>query len=148
MKRSEFKKLIKPIVAECIRESLAEGGLISGVISEVVKGMAPAASSAARPKAAPPNPVVERLQKNAFSKEQSEQLRTTKAKLMAAVGDTYNGVNLFEGTTPTSAQTSPQQQARPLSGQDGADPGVDISSLFGTVGRKWNAHMADVKEEK
>ena len=39
MKRSEFKKLIKPIVQECIKESLLEDGLISGIIAEVVKGM-------------------------------------------------------------------------------------------------------------
>ena len=39
MKKSEFKKLIKPIVQECIKESLLEDGLISGIIAEVVRGI-------------------------------------------------------------------------------------------------------------
>ena len=37
MKKSEFKKILRPIVNECIKESLMEDGLISGIIAEVVK---------------------------------------------------------------------------------------------------------------
>ncbi len=42
MKKSEFKKLIKPLVHECIKESLMEDGMISGIIAEVVRGMSTA----------------------------------------------------------------------------------------------------------
>ena len=68
---------------------------------------------------------------------------------MAAIGgNAYNGVNLFEGTTPAPAQASPTAQASPMSGQSAGDAGVDIGSLFGSVGRNWNAHMNEIKESK
>jgi len=55
---------------------------------------------------------------------------------------------LFEGTTPAPAQAAPTSQASPMSGQSPSDPGVDISSLFGAVGRNWNAHMNEMKERE
>ena len=39
MKKSELKKLIKPLVKECINEVLLEEGLLSNIVSEVAKGM-------------------------------------------------------------------------------------------------------------
>jgi len=149
MKKSEFKNLIKPIVQECIKESLLEDGLISGIIAEVVKGMSSQTiveTKAPQPKV---DPVMERMKANAFNKEQSGKLKQHKKKLMAAIGGSaYNGVDLFEGTTPAPAQASPSTQASPMSGQNPSDPGVDISNLFGAVGRNWNAHMNEIKERE
>jgi hypothetical protein len=146
MKKSEFKKLIKPIVQECIKESLLENGIISGVIAEVVKGMTPATVSAPPPT---PDPELNRLQRNAFSDKQNETLREHRSKLMSAIGEnTFNGVNLFEGTTPAPGQTTPQQQASPLSGQAPGDAGIDIGNIIGAVGRNWNAHMKETLKER
>lgn len=148
MKKSEFKKIIKPIVSECIKESLMEDGLISSIISEVVRGMSTAPPLVSEAKE-PVNPVKERMQQNAFGEQQSKKLQEHRAKLMSAIGgDAYNGVNLFEGTTPAPAQASPQQQAGPMAGQAPNDAGVDIGNLFGSVGRNWGAHMTDVKKGK
>ena len=147
MKKSEFKKLIKPIVSECIKESLMEDGLISGIIAEVVRGMSTPQPivEASAPKA---DTTIERMKRNAFSKEQSGKLKEHRAKLMSAIGgEAYNGVNLFEGTTPAPAQGSPNQQANPMSGQNPGDAGVDIGNLFGSVGTSWGAHMNKVKKE-
>ena len=149
MKKSEFKKLIKPIVQECIKESLLEDGLISGIIAEVVKGMA--SQTLVETKAPEPkiDPAMERMKANAFNKEQSGKLKQHKKKLMAAIGGgAYNGVDLFEGTTPAPSQQSPTSQATAMSGQSPQDPGVDITNLFGSVGRNWNAHMNEMKERK
>ena len=149
MKKSEFKKLIKPIVQECIKESLLEDGLISGIIAEVVKGMSSQTiveTKTPQPKA---DPVMKRMKANAFNKEQSGKLKEHKKKLMSAIGGAaYNGVDLFEGTTPAPAQAAPTSQASPMSGQSPSDPGVDISNLFGAVGRNWNAHMNEMKERE
>jgi len=148
MKKSELKKILKPLVHECIKESLLEDGLISGIIAEVVKGMATPQPlvEAVAPKV---DPVKERMRRNAFTSEQSTKLKEHKNKLMSAIGgNSYNGVDLFEGTTPGASQASPQQQASPMAGQNPGDPGVDITSLFGSVGRNWNAHMSDVREGK
>ena len=147
MKKSEFKKLIKPIVSECIKESLMEDGLISGIIAEVVRGMSAPQPivEAAAPKT---DPTVERMKRNAFSEEQSGKLKEHRAKLMSAIGgEAFNGVNLYEGTTPAPAQGSINQQANPMSGQSPTDAGVDIGNLFGSVGSSWGAHMNDVKKE-
>ena len=149
MKKSEFKKLIKPIVQECIKESLLEDGLISGIIAEVVKGMSSQTIVEAKVPESKIDPTMERMKANAFSKEQSGKLKEHKKKLMSAIGGAaYNGVNLFEGTTPGPAQASPTAQASPMSGQAPTDPGVDITGLFGSVGRNWNAHMNEMKERK
>ena len=147
MKKSEFKKLIKPIVNECIKESLMEDGLISGIIAEVVRGIS-APQPIVEATAPKSDPTVERMKRNAFSKEQSGKLKEHRAKLMSAIGgEAYNGVNLFEGTTPAPAQGSPNQQANPMSGQQSSDAGVDIGNLFGSVGSSWGAHMNKVKNE-
>jgi|TARA_R110002051_G_scaffold228923_1_gene291002 hypothetical protein len=148
MKKSEFKNLIKPLVHECIRESLVEDGLISSVIAEVVRGMTTAQPLVEH--ATPPrDPEVAQLQRNAFNKETSKKLHEQKKKLMSSIGKgSYNGIDLFEGTTPAPGQTSPQQQAGSLAGHSPQDPGVDINTLFGAVGSNWNAHMTEIKESK
>jgi len=148
MKKSELKKILKPLITECIKESLLEDGLIVGIVSEVVKSMG---VSAPVTKRVPPqaDPLKERMKRNAFSKEQTVKLREHKKKLMTAIGGgAYNGVDLFEGTTPAQAQKSGTHQATPLSGQESTDAGVDISNLFGAVGPAWGAHMNDVREGK
>jgi len=149
MKKSELKKILKPLVQECIKESLLEDGLISGIIAEVVKGVSTPGTIV---EAAPPprtDPIKERMKRNAFTSEQSKQLKEHKNKLMAAIGDaSYNGIDLFEGTTPAPNQASLTEQAGPLSGQAPGDQGVDITSLFSSVGNNWNAHMNEIKEGK
>ncbi len=39
MKKADLKKLIKPLVKECIHEVLIEEGVLSNVVSEVARGM-------------------------------------------------------------------------------------------------------------
>ena len=49
--------------------------------------------------------------------------------MLDAIGrEAFNGVNIFEGTTPTPPAGSSSQQG-PLSGQAPNDPGVDISDF-------------------
>ena len=51
--------------------------------------------------------------------------------------DAYNGVDLFEGTTPAPAQQSTSAGSVDL-GSPG-DAGVDISSLMGGASKIWDA---------
>ena len=95
------------------------------------------------------DPTLERLKRNAFTEEQSNKMKTHKTKLMKAIGSTaYNGVNLFEGTTPAPPQRSEDSAPSPLASQAAADAGVDISGLFGAVGNHWDAHLNEMKERK
>jgi hypothetical protein len=149
MKKSELKKILKPLVNECIKESLLEDGLISGIIAEVVRGVSSSPQPIVETITPKVDPIKERMRRNAFTKEQSSKLKEHKSKLMSAIGGgSYNGVNLFEGTTPAPGQTSPTQQASPLSGQPSGDAGVDISSLLGSVGNHWSAHMNETKQKE
>ena len=138
MKRSELKKLIKPIVKECIRESLLEDGVLSRVISEVVMGLNPTNNLVREEKK------TSRQQEQIVERRESETLQNLKAQrqemLDAIGGGNYNGVNLFEGTDPLTSAGSPGQAATPsspLAGVDAKDPGIDISSLVGNFGTAW-----------
>ena len=150
MKKSELKKILKPLIKECVKEVILDEGILSNIISEVARGIVGPAlveTQASPSAAAQPDPGVARLQRNAFGNKQNDKLKEQKRKLMEAVGSqSYNGVNLFEGTTPVPAQTTPTQQANPMAGVEPSDSGVDISGLFGNVGKNWNAHMEKVKD--
>ena len=66
------------------------------------------------------------------------RLDAKRKKMMEAVGgDIYNGVNLFEGTTPAPAPNNNDGQT-PLSGVAPSDPGVDISSVIGKSSAIWS----------
>ena len=130
MKRSDLKRLIKPIVKECIQESLLEGGILSRVISEVMKGMG-AQSQIVEAKA----PVVPIRDDKKLMQKERQQLLESKRQMLDAIGsEAYNGVNLFEGTKPMRRAGTPGKSDSghgPLKDVDPQDPGVDISSLMG-----------------
>jgi hypothetical protein len=124
MKRSELKNIIKPMVAECIKESLLEDGILSTVISEVVKGMNTQLMVEHAVEPIPPP------KKKDTSAAQTRKLEETRKQMLKAVGsNSYNGVNVFEGTKPAPAAAK-QNQHGPLKDTDPSDPGVDISALF------------------
>jgi|TARA_R110000824_G_scaffold31089_14_gene101581 hypothetical protein len=126
MKKAEFKKLIKPLVKECIQEALLEEGLLANVIAEVVKGLG-----------AGQKPIVEQKENNdeiakiqvEEKKKRARHIEETRKKMLTAVNaSAYNGVDLFEGTTPAPTDTKPGSA---MAGTAPNDPGVDISSLLG-----------------
>jgi len=136
MKRSELKKLIKPMVKDCIREVLLEEGLLSGIVSEVAKGLntAPLIREEVVHEAPRPRPRVEK---------KSDHLAAERKLLLDAIGrDAYGGVNIFEGVEPAPPQQSPQTMAaNPLANENPSDPGVDISGIFNMGGKNWKALM-------
>ena len=107
MKKSQLKQILKPLVNECIKESLMEDGLISGIIAEVVKGMSTSPQPIVESQQPVVDPTTERIKRNAFSAEQSQKMQNHRATLMEAIGkDSYNGVNLFEGTSAGPSESS------------------------------------------
>ena len=130
MKKAELKKILKPLIKECIKEVIFEDGTLSTIISEVLKGTS--TQQVVHETKAP-----ERLETNQEAQQRRSQLlKEQKKKMLDSIGkDAYNGVNLFEGTTPMSAprdETSPQGSGA-LDGMSPGDPGVDISA-FGALG--------------
>ena len=132
MKKSELKQLIKPIVKECINEVLLEEGLLSNVVAEVTKGLQQnviVESQAA--------PIQESTQHQQQAKQSRAQMQQHRKSLMASVGrDGYNGMDLFEGTTPMESHAPPAGRADLGSP---TDAGVDISSLVGNSSAIWKA---------
>jgi len=123
MKKNELKKMLKPLIKECIKEVIFEEGALSTIISEVMKGTS-GSERIVETKAQQP--------KQDFAKQERKlnEAKERRKKLLDSIGaDAYNGVNLFEGTTPAPAPSSGGGQG-PLDGVAPSDPGVDISSIF------------------
>tara|TARA_Y100000296_G_C5061676_1_gene200192 strand:- start:223 stop:615 length:393 start_codon:yes stop_codon:yes gene_type:complete len=128
MKKNDLKLLIKPLVQECIQEILIEEGLLSTVVAEVAKGLQGNLVLEAAPPTSPP--ITETLV------PQPRDLRNQRKELMEVIGTkAYNGVDLFEGTTPT--RQAPAKGHTDLG--DPRDAGVDISALVGNASQIWRS---------
>jgi len=138
MKRTELKKLIKPLVKECVQETILNDGLLSNIVSEVMQGMGNQFLVENKEQVVPTMSNENSVQMEQLKERQNE----TRKRLLDEIGkDAYNGVDLFEGTTPIrdSGQPSLTAQASPMSGQDPDDAGVDISSIVALGGKNWKA---------
>jgi len=136
MNKSDLKKLIKPIVKECINEVLIEEGVLSNIVSEVATGLQGNTITESRSAPAPERDV-EVKRKNA---QAAKKIQEHRKKMMDAIGsDAYNGVDLFEGTSPMSPQESTQTKAGSVDLGNPGDAGVDISSIMGGASQIWKA---------
>tara|TARA_R110002110_G_scaffold24247_5_gene91163 strand:+ start:486 stop:875 length:390 start_codon:yes stop_codon:yes gene_type:complete len=121
MKVSELKRIIQPMIKECIREVLLEEGMLSRIVKETAEGLSG----------------VQILKEQKQSEEQKKQRIEeshkknieARKKLLDSIGtQKFGGVDVFENTSPMPAESSGNS---PLSGQDPNDAGVDISALPG-----------------
>tara|TARA_R110000823_G_scaffold256762_1_gene378605 strand:- start:583 stop:999 length:417 start_codon:yes stop_codon:yes gene_type:complete len=133
MNRNELKQMLKPLIKECIKEVIFEDGTLSSIVSEVARGMGQQTIVETKQ-------IFPIKQKPQYETDEQAKIRLDekKNKMMEAVGaEAYNGINLFEGTTPTSAQTDNNGQG-PLSDVDPADAGIDISKVMGKSSAIWS----------
>ena len=141
MNKSQLKKLIKPVVKECIQEVLIEEGLLTEVVAQVASGMSRQPIVENRPKKRNDKLFNEDLQMQRKSREANKKLQEHRKKLLDSIGgDAYNGVDLFEGTEPLRNTGTPGQAHTPsVLGDDPSDAGVDISSIMGNSSKIWQA---------
>ena len=141
MNKAQLKKLIKPVVKECIQEVLIEEGLLTEVVSQVAAGMTRQPIVENKPKKRNDSLFNEDLQMQRKSREANKKLQEHRKKLLDSIGcDAYNGVDLFEGTEPIRESAPPGATNRPnVLGDDPTDAGVDISSIMGNAGKIWQA---------
>lgn len=128
MKKSELKQIIKPIVEECVKDALLTSGLLSTVISEVVAGLQ--------------KPLIkeheETEQSNIIRQEEKKNILENKKKLLDAIGNSsYNGIDVFEGTTPMKSSGQNKTGYSPFEGVSPNDPGVNIDRLASNLGNVW-----------
>ena len=141
MNKSQLKKLIKPVVKECIQEVLIEEGLLTEVVAQVASGMSRQPIVENKPKKRNDKLFNEDLQMKRKSREANKKLQEHRRKLLDSIGgDAYNGVDLFEGTEPIRQTGTPGQAHNPsVLGDDPSDAGVDISSIMGNSSKIWQA---------
>jgi hypothetical protein len=142
MNKNELKKVLKPLIKECIKEVIFEEGALSTIISEVVKGTSGLVLEQRQEKIAKTTDKVLETHNETMQRIKETKMKEANSRrmLLDAIGkDSYNGVDLFEGTTPASAprgNSAAPQGSQPLDGVDPRDPGVDISS-FGMSSGIW-----------
>ncbi|QDP63344.1 MAG: hypothetical protein GOVbin703_91 [Prokaryotic dsDNA virus sp.] len=141
MNKKELKKLMKPIVEECIREVLLEEGVLSTIISEVVRGTS---GLVVEQKAPPQNTRQLQSEDETMLRLQERKAQTNQRRknLMDAIGkDAYGGVDLFEGTQPLTRHQAESSGAESgqgaLSGYAPDDAGVNIDGLLNIAGGAW-----------
>ena len=143
MNKAELKKILKPLIKECVKDVLFEDGVLSGVISEVVRGVQPQAILGQPSQAAAQlkeSKAIEESRKQMLE-ERHEAEKERRRKLLDATG--FKDFDVFEGTEPMSTageireSTSPAPSG-PLSGVAPDDSGVDISGILAVGnGQNW-----------
>ena len=125
---NKLKKVLRPLIMECIKEAIFEEGVLSTLVAEIAVGMGG-------------KQIVESEQPKTPKRDTeqvSRRLKESKDKMMESIGkDAYGGVNLFEGTDPLPNSTAPAHS--PMANRDPKDKGVDIDGLLGAFGKKWDA---------
>jgi len=132
MKRSDLTKLIKPIVKECVQEVLFKEGLLSSIVSEVAHGLGNQEVIREVKSSQPRHPPVDN---SANISSMKGELKRQRQELLESIGrDSFNGVDIFEGTEPLREQTN---QYSPLKDVNPGDAGVDISGIVALGGKNW-----------
>jgi hypothetical protein len=138
MNKKQLKETLKPLIKECVKEVIIEDGLLSGIVAEVMVGVNMANAQVITESSN--NTLNTEKRKTKALHDENHRRRKIDAdrkKMLDAIGnDSYNGVNLFEGTEPlkrggTPQESSPSGASGPLSGIDPSDAGVDITAFFG-----------------
>ena len=134
MNKEQLRKTLKPLIKECIKEVIFEEGVLSGIISEVMKSTSSQRIVETQIQPTYKKPQVDR-------EAQQRKLKEHRRRMLDSIGsESYNGVDLFEGTTPISSRDAGVGStggSRALEGVAPNDPGVDLSS-FGTSSALWS----------
>ncbi len=144
MKKADLKKLIKPIIKECMHEVIIESGVLSNIVSEVAKGMGNMIVEAKEPEQAPLQEAPQRNVNQEAIDLQKKRLQERREKLASSIGnDAYKHV--FEGMEPMVEQKSGNAQASALSDVPAGDKGIDISGIMAVGGKHWK-NLAHTKK--
>ncbi len=124
MKANEFKKLIKPIIKQTIKEVLLEEGVLSNIVSEVAIGLQ---NQRIVTEGVTVTKKTEDLEAKAERLERQRQEKIKKLNESSKLG------GVFTGTAPL-VESSGQG---PLAGTSPTDAGVDITAIQQIANGKW-----------
>ncbi len=121
MKTNEFKKILKPLIRQTVKEVILDEGLLSGIITEVARGLQGTLLTEKKKKI--PSHNLEREDE----RERDRQKRIKRLNEASQVGNVFNGAQ--------EIQEKPQSGA--LSGVSPHDSGVDITEIEKIANGKW-----------
>ena len=136
MEKGELKKVLKPLIKQCIKEVLYEEGALKNIVSEVVQGLSTGQQ------------IFEKKEEKVPVKKKEFGNNSTRKFLLDQIGResqkgidlNINGIDIFENVKPLSSGGKAGSEASPsspLSDIDSHDPGVDISRIPGA--NNWSA---------
>ena len=132
MNKQELAEVLKPLIKECVKEVLMEEpGVLAHIIKESVQGVAASTIVESRQKDAdtPTRTFMKKMQRKQPSQE---EINESRKRLLDSIGgaERFNGVNIFEGTTPAAGPAKSQSEKYgALRDQDPDDAGVDLSAF-------------------
>lgn len=142
MKKAELKKILKPLIQECIKESLQDKEFLNTIVSEVlqVAGSKALLGESIEPPKRRPQAVFTNDLYTESTKKQKQELSKMKQELMESSKKQFGGVNVFEGVEPLSRGGSTSPSAKPteaISSYAPDDAGIDISGLVNQNADIW-----------
>lgn len=155
MDKKDLKKILKPLMKECVRELLMEEGMLK-VLTEVVDPKESRRQNLGQLEPQQLENVKKTYPAGAMLQDPQEarrKIEENRKRMLQEIGKSgyLNGVNPFEGTTPLSEAQSPERQPGEVSTRskvppvlrdiDPGDPGVDIRGIMSLAAGKWKTHM-------
>jgi len=134
MNSNDLKKTLRPLVKQIVKEAMQEE--LTTVISEIIKQT----SSVQMVEQRQVQPQMNKKLQEDRAAEKQKQIEERRKRLEEFSKNSFGGMNLFEGTTPTpaprdvSGTKGAESVASPLAGVDPSDSGVDISGLLKMTG--------------
>ena len=116
MKSDEFKKILKPLIREAVREVILDEGILSNIVAEVAQGLQGEVLTESRSRKQKPE---------TDYKQQQDLERDRQERILPGV---------FSGTK----EISDSNGQGPLSGISPGDQGVDITAIQKIANGKWN----------
>jgi hypothetical protein len=124
----KLRKVLKPLIKECIKEIIFEEGVLSSIIRE-------AQGSPAKEVIKEDKPFSKFVQEPKENKKLAETRNKMRAAIAGKIGADFDP---FEGTKALSeSQASGGPSSSPMAGMDPGDKGVDLSNIPGMG--KWGA---------
>jgi len=127
MKANEFKKILKPLIEQTVKDVLLKEGVLSQIVAEVAKGLQPTLiENTSVPRSSQAD--YSDRQDKAEELEKQRKIRIKKLNESAGLGS-----DIFE-----NVQQVPEEDTNtPLSGLRATDAGVDISGIQKLSNGKW-----------
>ena len=119
MKSSEFKKILKPLIMQSVKEVLLQEGVLSNIVAEVARGLG--------------KPIVEQRQHNRDLRIREEKLEEQRQERIRKLNESNKFGDVFSGTKEITDNSSQS----PLAGVSSGDSGVDITDIEKLANGKW-----------